>query len=45
MSARQTALSRAALLVSPGAVLGGLRLAPLLAFHALYLRKKKKEGW
>lgn len=26
-------------------VLGGIGLAALLAFLALYLRKKKKEGW
>lgn len=45
MSARQNALYRGGLLVSAGAVLGGIGLAALLAFLALYLRKKKKEGW
>lgn len=45
MSARQNALYRGGLLVSAGAVLGGIGLTALLAFLALYLRKKKKEGW
>ena len=45
MSARQNALYRGGLLVSAGAVLGGIGLAALLAFLALYLRKKKREGW
>ena len=45
MSARQNALYRGGLLVSAGAVLGRIGLAALLAFLALYLRKKKKEGW
>ena len=45
MSARQNALYRGGLLVSAGAVLGGIGLAALLAFLALCLRKKKKEGW
>lgn len=45
MSARQNALYRGGLLVSAGAVLGGIGLAAFLAFLTLYLRKKKKEGW
>lgn len=44
MSARQNARYRGGLLVSAGAVLGGIGLAALLAFLALYLRKRKRKA-